>query len=135
MKKKIMGKTRKAAKRPTNLMEIDDFDAASDSAGSEVQEIKKPRVKKAAGDKARKPKKVADLSNSVNFMKVNNKLIGAIENNDLYNSDDNIVRDDGISAARQTNDVDRNQTLEFGNESQDKKTDNKFFMKMKTRKL
>jgi hypothetical protein len=81
-----------------------------------------------------------DVGNNMNFMKVNNKLIGTIENADLYNSDDNFLKDDNDFAAAHNNNVDRNQQLDLGLEERgsgegSKGADNKFLMKMKTRKL
>lgn len=76
----------------------------------------------------------------MNFTKVNNKLIGEIENNDLYYDDDNLRRDEIDLTSAHNNNVDRNQQLdlgvqEFTSGDNSKGADNKFLMKMKSRKL
>lgn len=58
---------------------------ASDEEEEEPQRKKRAPKKEKKAPKARKP---VQLGNIVNRVKTSNKLIGEIENNDLYDSDD-----------------------------------------------
>lgn len=97
---------------------------------------KRQRKQPKEGAKARKAKRepvVQDLGR-LNVLKTGNKLIGEIENNELYNSDDDLMVLNG--APREIQDDMRNQNLDFSiakPESKDKE-DNKFLMKMKLQK-
>lgn len=69
------------------------------------------------------------------MLKTDNKLIGDIENNELYNSDDDLLILNG--AQREIQDDMRNQDLDFTVEKpaeSKEKEDNKFLMKMKLQK-
>lgn len=72
-------------------------------------------------------------------MKTNNKLIGEIENNELYNSDDELFAMNG--GLREIHDDMRNQNLELDfslekpeSKEKEEKKDNKFLQKMKLQK-
>jgi len=127
MRKKILGKGAGSIDAgPTH----DDLEFSLDD-----NDKPKQKTKKATGAKARKAqKKAADPSDSrINFVKTNNKLIGEIENNDLYNSDDGILDQDRTMVNNEL----RNEQLDldFGlppnKENEVAKPANKFLMKLK----
>jgi hypothetical protein len=87
------------------------------------------------------------LGNSVNYVKTSNKLIGEIENNDLYASDEGILQDgfgnSGGANREAYNDGEdlrgANIEIDFGPSTkaavpENKNKDGKFLQKMKSRK-
>ena len=139
MQKKL-AKMKKRIMKPKKEDQLD-FEQM-DSDGSEMME-KKARKKRdnngmSAKEQARKKRNAMNLAaaqnlgNKVNCVKTANKLIGEIENNELYASDDGL---DGFGASRDNKsfgDVDlRGQSLELDDK---KVADNKFLQKMKTKK-
>jgi hypothetical protein len=80
------------------------------------------------------------LGNSVNYVKTSNKLIGEIENNDLYASDEGLLND-GFGATTldrknvfELEDEDlRGATMDFGNDKKPKEG-KQFLQKMKTKR-
>lgn len=150
LSKKINKMKKRLTKRERDPMLVSDED-------SELAEKQKKKAKKAkrepAGDKpARKKKappkvKVAnevDFGNDLNYVKTNNKLIGEIENNDLYASDE--VQNDGFgyNATRDMDDDFReykDQALDFASSAVKKVTKEtdqglkgSFLQKMKTKR-
>ncbi len=85
-----------------------------------------------------------DLTNNLNLVKTSNKLIGEIENHDLYASDEGIMlnmnNNDGFDGSFNLNrhgDGDfRNQSIQFDdtNTNGNKTTNKKFLEMMKSRK-
>jgi hypothetical protein len=131
MKKKIMGgKTRK--------IELDsDLAINDDQVSLEIEEKKPKRERKQKEPKKKQRAPKDTLGNSVNYVKTSNKLIGEIENNDLYASDD---LNDGFGATTHDRanmfggDEDlRGADIDFGND-QPKDSNMHFLKKMKSKR-
>ena len=77
-----------------------EYQSASDGEDDKPKKAKKSN--KVGGDKPKRQKKAPTELNNPNMIKTSNKLIGEIENKDLYNSDDDNVGafagDGGMSA-------------------------------------
>jgi hypothetical protein len=135
MKKKILGK-KKVIELDSDLGQNDDQVSFDEENGKKPKKERKAREPKAK--KIRQPKP-DNLGNSVNFVKTSNKLIGEIENNDLYASDEGLLNDGfGATTKDRSNvfeieDEDfRGQQIDFGNDQAPKQ--GKFLQKMKTKK-
>lgn len=65
----------------------------SDGEEEERKKPKKQRKKADGTQKAKRGKTTAhvDVDNRINFIKTNNKLIGEIENNEIYQDEDEFV--------------------------------------------
>ena len=76
-------------------IELDsDLAINDDQVSLDMEEMKKPRKeRKQKEPKKKRAPKEANLGNSVNYVKTSNKLIGEIENNDLYASDEGLLND------------------------------------------
>lgn len=137
MKKKILG----AGKKKKTIELDSDLAINDDQVSLDLEETqKKPRKeRKPKEPKKKRAPKEANLGNSVNYVKTSNKLIGEIENNDLYASDDGLLND-GFGATThdrknvfevEEEDL-RGATIDFGNGSKPKEV--KFLQKMKTKR-
>ena len=136
MKKRIL-----KTKKPKNDQDSDK-ELFSDDSNSNPRNKKKKRE---ANTQARKPKKAqkARQEMAANLVKTSNKLIGEIENNDIYGSDNDYDNDGfntgfgngGISQALDHDEDYRGQNIQIDIGPVVKKDDEKKFLKkMKTKK-
>ena len=135
MKKKILGGKKK------KTIELDsDLAINDDQVSLDLEETqKKPRKeRKPKEPKKKRAPKPDNLGNSVNYVKTTNKLIGEIENNDLYASDEGLLNDGfGATTMDRKNVFEveeeglRGATIDFGNEQKPK--ERQFLQKMKTK--
>lgn len=131
MKNKILGKTKK------NKKEIDYVPSDGELSLSEA-DLKPKRPRKKADPKPKKVKAVdlPDMDNRLNFMKTDNKLIGEIANNELYNSDEDLC---GTRNHEHNTFLRQELDLDFGSKPETKEKavnppENKFLQKMKLQK-
>jgi hypothetical protein len=122
MKKKIMGK-KKIIELDSDLGQNDDQVSFDEENGKKPKKERKTREPKEPKAKKLRQPKPDNLGNSVNFVKTSNKLIGEIENNDLYASDEGLLNDGfgAITTDRknvfENDDEDfRGQQIDFGND-------------------
>ena len=103
MKKRInnrgkLGKIPKKDKKQTDDFKIDQYsESESQDDDKEVKPQKKQKKQREStkdqGRKKRAPPKTEINNKNINFVKTSNKLIGEIQNNELYASDDDLLND------------------------------------------
>jgi len=121
MREKILG-NKKNKKEHDNFVNLD-------SDLSDQEDLPKHAKRQRKQTEPKKRKAPTPITGDLNLIKTSNKLIGEIQNNDLYNSDDDF-RDKSLYNA-QTENL-RGQEIDFGTKTTQS---NNFLNKMKTKKM
>jgi hypothetical protein len=80
---------KKKKNKKTNKPKDNKWESAFDDEGKDLDEVGVPKKGKSKDDKPKRPRKAKEMMDP-NKIKTNNKLLGDIENRDLYNSDEEV---------------------------------------------